>query len=214
MAALAHAIQNQFGDYVADTEWLGFGLFKNLLAELDLDPLKIALVGPSYVYDPARHQVPSSVTPQRIEGEIRPPATQSPALDALSRAHPSLAPLAMKVHDLTETPYLKPEHYALMLQEIAREINENHSYHMTRTSKTVRDRCVEKGAPVARAHVNFVLIGISRTGHSLGAHLPEEPSELGKCLVQNTINLCRFAQFNPTDQEIDAIREWMVGALK
>lgn len=207
MAALAQAMILRFGEQVSSTDWLGAGTFKNLLTELDLGDLAFSPAGPGFVYDPARHEVPSSTQSTEYTS-----ALSTGPLDNFSLRYPDLAPLARKVCQLTDTPYLMPEHYALMLQELAREMNER-GYQMSRTSKATRDRCVEKGAPVARSHVNFVLVGMGYAGHRLGQNLPESPIRLGDALVRNTINLCQSAQLNLADEETSQIREWIVGAL-
>lgn len=207
MAALAQAMILRFGEQVSSTDWLGAGTFKNLLTELDLGNLTFSPAGPGLVYDPACHEVPSAMQPTEYAR-----ALSTGPLDNFSLRYPDLAPLARKVCQLTDTPYLMPEHYALLLRELAREMNEKR-YQMSRTSKATRDRCVEQGAPVARSHVNFVLVGIGYAGHRLGQNLPESPIRLGDALVRNTINLCQSAQLNLTEEETSQIREWLVGAL-
>ncbi|GAB4463446.1 MAG: hypothetical protein Kow0031_41460 [Anaerolineae bacterium] len=202
MAKLADALNQKFGPQISNTDWLNAGAFKAMLTSLDLNGLEISMVSPGYVFDPTRHTPPEAA--QNVS-PAEPP-------DDFSMRHPGLAPLARKVHQFTDMPYLLPEQYALLLQELAREINDR-GYQLTRTSKTVRDRCVEKGAPVARSHVNFVLIGIGYTGYRFGKELPEEPARLGKALVQNVLNLCRAAQFNPTEEEAAQVNDWILGAL-
>lgn len=206
MASLAQALQQRFGVTLSQSEWLGAGSFKDLLARLDLGEARIANVLPGYVYDPARHAMPE----EDNDAEDR---SLSEPLDNFSLRYPDLAPLARKVHQLTETPYLMPEHYALLLREIARAINE-HGYHLTHTSKMVRDRCVERGAPVSRAQVNFVLIGISYTGYRFGENLPEDSLKLGEALVQNTLTLCNTAQLNLSEADTEGIRTWILSNLK
>ncbi len=215
MAPLAQAVMERFGAHLASTLWLGAGTFKGLLTQLDLGNLVVSSVIPGYVYDPDRHRAPGA--PQ--EYDVASQTGQEhyvgsdilPAADHFAARHPELAPLARKIHKLTDTPYLMPEHYALLLQELAREINEG-GYHLTRVSKTVRDRCVEKGAPVARSHVNFVLIGIGYTGYRFGKDT-ESALRLGEALVQNIKNLCRTAQLELTDVEQELVREWVLGCL-
>jgi hypothetical protein len=203
MASLAQAVNREFGNQLAHTGWLGAGTFKDLLGELDLGGLATSFVNPGYVYNPAVHEPPE--TAPRLGSE---PGEQG---DPFAEHYPALAPLAQKVHRLTDTPYLLPEHYALMLRELAREINEN-GYQMTRTSKTVRDRCVERGAPIARSHINFVLIGLSYAGHRFDSR--EQKSEyLAELLLANTLNLCHAAQMNLTDDDIGQIRHWITGVV-
>lgn len=207
MAALAQAMVERFGENISSTNWLGAGTFKQLLAELDLGDLELSSVVPGFVYDPLRHELPSTISDK---GDIR--SLSAAPLDNFSLRYPELAILARKVHQLTDTPYLLPDHYAIMLRELSREINER-GYQLTRTSKTVRDRCVEKGAPIARSHVNFVLIGIGYTGYRFGKETPETPRRLGEALVQNTLNLCQAAQLELTKEEIEQIRYWLLGSL-
>jgi len=210
MAVLAQGVNARFGEYPVESDWLGAGTFKHLLTQLDLGNLQLLSTSPGYVYDPSRHET-SAAALACTPSDLTHPATAEP-VDMFSVKYPELALLARKIHQLTDTPYLVPEHYALLLRELAREINER-GYQMTRTSKTVRDRCVEKGAPVARSHVNFVLIGIGYSGHRFGQDLPESAETLAEALVQNTINLCRTAQLNLSDEERTEIRTWLAGSI-
>ncbi|MCC7359444.1 MAG: NYN domain-containing protein [Anaerolineales bacterium] len=205
MASLAQAVSREFGSELAHTGWLGAGTFKELLAELALDGLATSFVNPGYVYNPALHEPPESAGSLGVE-----PAERA---DLFAARYPELADLAQKVHRLTDTPYLLPEHYALLLHELAREINE-HGYQMTRTSKTVRDRCVERGAPIARSHINFVLIGLSYAGHRFDNKLEQRPDQMAEVLLANTLNLCRAAQMNLTEDETQQLRQWITGGLK
>jgi hypothetical protein len=194
MAHLAHQISREFGSEILRSEWLGFGSFKNLLAELDLAGLEISTsIIPGYVYDPSIHQ---------------PPELEEPS-DEFVEKHPDIAPLARKVRKLTQTPYLLPEHYAALLEEIADEIN-SAGYVLNMTSKRVRDRCIERELPIARSHVNFVLRGITFAGHTLTAQ-PQSPRELAKALLQNTVNLCDAAQIDLSEEEMRLLEKWFVG---
>jgi hypothetical protein len=205
MASLAQAVNREFGNQLAHTGWLGAGTFKELLGELELGGLATSFVNPGYVYNPTLHEPPEPAGQFGTE-----PAERA---DQFAANYPALADLAQKVHRLTDTPYLLPEHYALLLRELAREINEN-GYQMTRTSKTVRDRCVERGAPIARSHINFVLIGLSYAGHRFDSKQEQRPEQMGEILLANTLNLCHAAQMNLTDDEAQQLRQWITGALK
>jgi hypothetical protein len=206
------AVYKEFAEFNKGSRWLGFLSLRNLtqaivaqrdsLAIVEDDPWRVTRVQP-----PADGEAPAAPK----ERPVTPP--KESRLDEFARRYPDLAPLALKVHQLTDTPCLLPDHYAILLQQLARTVNEQ-GYHMSQTAKTVRDRCVERGAPVARSHVNFVLIGLSYSGHYLGRDLPEDPLKLGEVLVQNTINLCHSAQFDPSDAEAAQIRDWIMGALQ
>ena len=206
LAGLAEIVRQKFGQDRIGPNWFGAGSFKNLLGQLDLRDLKIYAKSPSYVYDPRQHE---HLLLAREEQAV---LVAAKPVSTFIQAHPDLAPLAQKVGRLTDTPYLMPEHYAILLREIAREINER-GFQLTHTSKTVRDRCVEKGVPVARAHVNFALIGISRAGHHYGESPSEDPKRLGEAFAKNVVSLCRTAQFDPTEEEIAQINQWILGSL-
>jgi uncharacterized LabA/DUF88 family protein len=202
MGTLAQGISQRFREQLNNTDWLGAGTFKSLLGQLNLGQLKTSSINPGFVYDPARHRLPGAMS-----------EADSGRPDTFMQKHPELAPLARKVQQLTDTPYILPEQYTLLFQELAREINKR-GYQMVRTSKIVRDRCVEKGAPISRSIVNFVLVGINNAGHTLGRSEKQEASKLAEALVKNTLALCQNAQFNLTDEETEQVRNWLTGGLK
>ena len=204
LAVVAQMVQQHLGKDVLDSAWLGAGTFKKLLTQLDLDGLHLSNRTPGYIYDPRRHELPADVPTDG--GGV---ASQAPA-DPFLLHHPDLAPLARTISRLTDMPYLMPEHYALLFQELAQEIN-THGYERSRTSRTVRDRCVEKGAPVARSHVNFVLTGITHVGHSFGQDGPEDIGGLREAVIANTLNLCASAELELSDAERLQIRQWIAG---
>ena len=193
MASLAYHVSRAFADALADSDWLNMGSFKNLLNTLDLGKLAISSVTPGYVYDPDRHQLQTGGNPYR---------------EQFTTKYNDLSVLAAKIHHLTDTPYLWPEHYGILFKEIAREVNQNGYYFYI--SKIIRDRCVERGAPIARSHVNFGLAGIQYGGHTWGAETPEQADKLGEAFARHVIYLCRNAQFIIDDKDEYQIREWMV----
>ena len=85
----------------------------------------ISALKPGYIYDPARHQLPVDGRPEELVGD------------------PELNSLAYRVHQLTDTPYLTRGDYSRVFRLTAEEVSE-HSYFLTRTSKAVRDRCIEE----------------------------------------------------------------------
>ena len=211
LSSLGNAVKQRFPVDSANSRWLGAGTFRALLAELDLGSLRQVSDGHNhYLLDPARHQVPE-VWDEGGEAGLQAVAPVQ-MLDPFHAKYPDIAPLARRISNLTEAPYLMPEHYALLFRELAREVNEA-GYQMTRTSKTVRDRCVERGAPIARSHVNYILVGINYSGHRLGANPPENPRILAEKVVENTINYSRTAQIELNTSDEAIIRRWIIGGL-
>lgn len=209
MASLAFAVRNNFDDYLENNDWLGYGSFKELLISLDLGELEILDEVPGYIIDPHIHEQ-LSIEPDK--GKHPPKPFFKKRESEFKDKYPDLAPLANRICQLTVTPFLLPDDYALLLSEIAREINEQ-GYYITRTSKKVRDRCVEKGAPIARSDVNFALRGISSTGYRFGENEQEKPELLGEALVNNIENLCATAQMNLSETESSQIHEWILSNI-
>lgn len=206
LSALAHGVQKKFTDPSLTNNYLGAMTFKNLLQQLDLGFLKVSNGAPGYIYDPNRHHLP-------VNGQVEAPVVPPEPSDKFLAEYPEIAKLAKKIHKLTDMPYLTPQHYGLMFREIAREVNER-GYQMTQTSRTVRDRCIERGAPIARSHVNFVLTGLNYVGHDLSSEDSQIPEVLGRMMLENTVNLCRAAQFELSDSEKKMVETWLTSKIE
>jgi len=196
LATVAHLVIQEFGEDLRAFNWRGAGSFKAFLERLELEPIRISEAETGSVFDPARHADPS-------EREGR---------DRFADERPELARLAASVHELTDTPYLPPGHFATVLTETAREVEEN-GFHMTRTSKAVRDRCYGKGIMVPRSAISFLLKGLSYSGYPLRDAGPHTPRRLGEAVAENTVTLCRRAQMEMSPEQEEQIREWIVGGL-
>jgi hypothetical protein len=195
MARAAQMVISRFGEQVLASRWAGAGTFRDLLEGRENPGFAISALKPGYIYDPARHQLPIDGRPEELVGD------------------PQLNALAYRVHQLTDTPYLTRGEYGRVFRLTAEEVNQ-HGYFLTRTSKAVRDRCIEEGSPIARASVNFILRGITFGGHRFGQAGPEEPIALGSCFFRNVVSLCDTAgiALNPGESEI--IEDWILGELK
>jgi hypothetical protein len=206
MSSLAIGVTQKFGEEIRTSKWLGTGTFKELLKQLDLGRLKLSSEIPGYVYDGEKHHVPNI---EDIEKETENIEIPSPPIGSFSIRHPELAPLAWKINQLTNVPYLLPEHYTIILGEIVREINEQNGYQWSRTSKTVRDRCLERGVPIARSQVDFILRALYYSKDSLGKEIPMELEKIQSSMIESIMILCRKAQFQISDFEVTMIEKWM-----
>ncbi|HEX3557134.1 MAG TPA: NYN domain-containing protein [Thermoanaerobaculia bacterium] len=195
MARAAQMVISRFGEQVLSTRWAGAGTFRDLLEGRENPGFAISALKPGYIYDPARHQLPIDGRPEELVGD------------------PELNSLAYRVHQLTDTPYLTRGDYARVFRLTAEEVSE-HSYFLTRTSKAVRDRCIEEGSPIARASVNFILRGITFGGHRFGQNGPEDPLALASCFFRNVISLCDSAGISLDASEMQTLSDWILGDLK
>jgi len=194
LASVAQKIRKRFGDKILSSDWLGAGSFKGLIERLDLDDLRVSPVIPGFVFDPSRHEPPESTMAEGARQMLKTPA------------------IARTVSSITDLPYITSSHYATVLREIANEVNEN-GYHLTQTSKAVRDRCAGKGIPVARSHIEFILKGIVFAGHRFGEE-PEVPLILGEVLFRNALDLCGRGQLNLNQGEMEETKRWILGELE
>ncbi len=96
---------------------------------------------------------------------------------------------------------------------MADEANEN-GYFLTRTSKAVRDRCIEEGTPIARASVNFILRGITFAGYRFDENGPNDPVALGNAFVKNVLGLCESAGLPLTPEERETLSRWILSDLE
>ena len=195
MARAAQMVISRFGDQVLASRWAGAGTFRDLLEGRENPGFAISALKPGYIYDPARHQLPIDGRPEELVGD------------------PQLNALAYRVHQLTDTPYLTRGDYARVFRLTAEEVND-HGYFLTRTSKSVRDRCIEEGSPIARASVNFILRGITFGGHRFGQNGAEEPLALGACFFRNVVSLCDTAGISLDDHERETLSDWILGELR
>jgi hypothetical protein len=194
MADLSVDIREAFGNkYDIGSDWLGAGKFGTLLNSLDLGELQIAWTVPGYVYDPRRHTPPE----------------ESVAFEEFEHEHPELYGLAHRVHKLTETPGLMPEHYRKIYEAISEEVNEN-GFSLTTTSKNVRDRCHDMGLPVSRANVNFVLNGVHSSGYDLRDVDRVDPMEVAKNFASHVNDLCQAAQLYLDRDKMNLLIRWLI----
>jgi hypothetical protein len=195
MARAAQMVISRFGEQVLATRWAGAGTFRDLLEGRENPGFAISALKPGYIYDPSRHQLPIDGRPEELVGD------------------PQLNALAYRVHQLTDTPYLTRGDYARVFRLTAEEVND-HGYFLTRTSKSVRDRCIEEGSPIARASVNFILRGITFGGHRFGQNGPEEPLDLGACFFRNVVSLCDTVGIELENDERETLADWILGELR
>ncbi len=195
MARAAQMVISRFGEEVLDSRWAGSGTFRDLLEGSEGGGFEVSALKPGYLYDPQRHQLPANGRPDEL-----------PATD------PKLSSLAWRVHQLTDTPYLTPSEYSLVFRHISEEVQKN-GYFLTRTSKAVRDRCIEEGATIARASVNFILRGITFGGHRFGQSEGDEAMPLAQSFFNNVLGLCDSAGLTLTPDEQEILTEWILGEL-
>lgn len=192
--AAARVIQ-RFGQGAVGN-WLGFGRFEEMLRRLPPAAFRVSDHHPRYLYDPTRHD-----TPQR--GEQR--------ADEMAAKHPELMRLALRIHQITDVPYLTPERFAAAFDEIAKEVGGN-GYDVVHTSRKVRDRLDEAGQPVTRVAITFILRGLAYVLPEFGSR-PQSVDELAAAFEVSVLGMCRNARLELNDEEKQLLARWLTGGI-
>lgn len=187
-ASAAHAARAVYPEIRADG-WGGAGSFSTFVARYAPELGWAPHPSPGYLYDPARHS--AADLPQ---GAGAPPVS-------------GLDTVAEQVCRVTGAPRLTAAQYECLFAELARDLAER-PFALTETSKAVRDRLIERGAGVSRAAVNFVLQGLIYSGHGLPAG--SSPRDLAVAFSKNVRTLCRNAQMELSEEDLESIQMWLV----
>ncbi len=196
MGRAAQEVIDQLGPKVIDSHWGGAGTFKNLLQSEDDLGYEIATTpSPGYLYDPERHALPHDEESARKEAEMP----------------PKLAAFAKRISQITGAPYLTPRQYAMLFTALAEDLKE-HPYHLTSTSKAVRDRVIEQGVAISRANINNVLKGIAYAKHRFSKR--DTPQSLARIYRSYVLTRCEDAELELSREEKRMLREWIEGGLR
>jgi hypothetical protein len=131
--------------------------------------------------------------------------------DAFRLLYPEIANLAWRIHSAAGTPYLLPERYAQLYEELAREINQ-HGYRKELTAKAVAERCAEKLAAVSQEQVEVIMQRFIDSGRYFVAG-KESAEGLAEFMIAHTIEGCREKMPALSAAELSLLRQWVGGRL-
>lgn len=183
----------------AGWEAAGFANFGELIRTIAPSVgFEVRSIGVGYVYDPRRQADPRFGAP-----------------DPLSNLDPAQAELIKRICNATGAPRLSPSGYRILFTEISKEVNANR-YQMTRTSKAVRDRCIEvcsalpaEDRPqISRQHVNFVLQGLWFADYRFNEEV--DARVISRIYRDNILNLCDATLLTLTEKEKSDVDFWLV----
>ncbi|MFV0421395.1 NYN domain-containing protein [Oleidesulfovibrio sp.] len=189
LAVLAYMVRKELG---LDQDWMGEGKFMPFLERMNLTEFTHSQQVPGYLYDPIRHE----------------PPREDENIVAFRNKYPEMFEFAQRVHRKTDHPVLMPEHFIGLLHCIADELEEN-EFSLTQTSRNVRDRCSSKGLPVARSHVNWLLVGIARGGYKYGQLHRENVKEMAKAAIKNAHDMLMLGNWHLTREEEYMLMSWL-----
>lgn len=175
-------------------DWHGYGSFRPLLDALPLGHLvRDWRHHGGVVYDPASQRPPTSE-------QARPPEEEW-------RGNEAFLAVARQIQEVTGIPLLSPSRYATTFKMLADDV-QAHGYNFIDTIKRVRDRCRDRGEPVSRADITFIIRGIVLRGHRF-----DEQSNTATVLAQqfcnNVRSMCLREQISLDTATETAIRYWL-----
>jgi hypothetical protein len=56
-------------------------------------------------------------------------------------------------------------------------------------------------------------LGLTYIGYPLDSPEPKSAQELGEKMVENTVNLCKAAQFDLNQEEVESVRWWLLSQI-
>ncbi|MQY35016.1 hypothetical protein SRB17_29880 [Streptomyces sp. RB17] len=168
--------------------WYGAGSFRAFV-ERHLHDLRYEPAGAGYVFDPARHSPDGVPSDERIEPD--------PYLQRVRT-----------VTTVTGVPALPSQAYGTLFRALTRDLQE-HPFHLTKTSKRVRDQTDLQGTPVPRNAISFVIKGLTYAKQNLTDSATAE--SLAHAWADNIYTLCANEQMPLTDDDREAIRAWVTG---
>lgn len=171
-----------------DKNWLGEGGFRKFIESLPLQPLRLQWTGGGLVSDPARHRTEAAL--KRLWGR-----------DA------ELLAVAKPIHDAIGAPLLTPAQMRFFFDALAADVRSTR-FDLSETGKRVRDRCKDKGEPVSRADVSWLLKGLLMSGFDFQQKAAGAES-FAMALMENLLMLARREQLIVDDQFEAQVGRWL-----
>ncbi|MER6570162.1 NYN domain-containing protein [Streptomyces sp. NPDC001093] len=163
--------------------WYGAGSFRAFV-ERHLHDLRYEPGGAGYVVDPALRPADGTPSDERLERD----------------------PFLQRVRTVTGVPALPSQAYGTLFRVLAEDLQE-HPFHLTETSKRVRDQTDLQGTPVPRSAISFVIKGLTYAKQKLTDEATAEA--LADAWVDNIYTLCANEQMPLTEEDRQAIRAWV-----
>ncbi len=216
LSTAAQAVRRALGPKVLRSRWAGAGTFQKLLAALQSPSFGLKLSPPpAYLFDPQRH--PQAGPPTAVASSSKTPPDSALPVEAPAEAAPvddelpiELAAFARRINQVTSAPVLSPAKYALVFAQLEDYLKTNH-YHITNTSKALRDKCLEVGQSVSRRNILTILDGIRYSGYRFQPEGGDQAAAMKRSFRDSIQSVCNDAQLELTDDERRMLDDWILG---
>jgi Helicase HerA, central domain len=186
LVELANRVMAAFpGTVGPEGDWLETGSFKNLLKAIEIDDLRFLTTPPGFAYLQDRHD------PKVVE-------------------HKEHGGLRRDVHDETGVPLLSDTQFAEIFRVLAEIVNAE-GYNLGSLTANARDRLKDSAEPVPRGPINFVVKGISASGHSWRTGAAQDAGTLARAFFQNVERLVAVSGLDLNSEQKLELEAWIVG---
>ena len=182
LASLAAEVRDAVGEIPPD--YFGAGSFTSALGRIGLEE---ATFGPYFLWDPSRHAAP-------------PEAKTDPLMDA---------PRAVRqVSAVTGLPHLSTADWQALVDVLA-SYARTQQWSLTESTKWTRDRLLDRGQPVGRVAIGFVVRALSRTNAALNRDPAPTSDEISTALFSSVVTRAAEAGLPLSEEEVGELAQWM-----
>ena len=191
-STIAWRLQTELGIGPA-SRWAGSATFKSLILSLPEHAFAVAWTGPTWFFDPLRHDLPGA--------QQRPVVFDDPEVEAVAR----------RVASVTDIPLLGVEDYVQVFHLVAEDVSAN-GQTLADTTRRLRDAAKARGIPLSREDANFIVKGIYYGGLQLPPTPPEaalNPDDLAVSFLRSAESSAAQAQVILMPGERKALERWL-----
>lgn len=182
LASLANDAREAVGDMPSD--YFGTGSFTSALALMDLDGAKI---GPHFLWDPTRHSPPAEPKGDQLVGAPQP---------------------VRQVSAVTGLPRLSTADWKALYDVLA-SYAATQEWNLIESTKWTRDQLSDRGQPIGRAAIGFIVKALSRTDASLNRTPAPSARDIAKGLFSSMVARSAEMGLVLSASEAAELAEWM-----
>jgi len=203
LATLGQELRTLHGDTIDRTSWFGHRSCGKALASLGLPNARIE---GTYLWDASRHAAPAADAASGTVDSAH--STPTPPENPTQPAAPVLPAAVGRLTTLLKLPRLPRDAWPAIYATLA-EYACTHEFGLTEATRWSRDALAERGAPVSRTAIGFVVRAAMFGGCPLNSDPPPDAGRLAEATVRNVLSRAATAAYELTESEIGEVRSWL-----
>ncbi|MDQ7992520.1 MAG: NYN domain-containing protein [Propionicimonas sp.] len=199
LAALGQELRAALGPGIDATNWFGHRSCRRAISSLGLPN---AHLDGQFLWDPSRHPAP---VPAADGPSPAAPAGSGPSVPQQA---PGLPAAVARLTTLLKLPRLPRDAWPAIYHTLA-EYARTHEFGLTEATRWSRDALSERGTPVSRTAVGFVIRAAMFGGCPLTSDPAPDADALARATVGNVLSRAATAAYELTDTEVVEVRSWL-----